>query len=64
MAAALLMLGSFDAEVAHLAFDHAGIAAVASRWVDLGGDFGEEEPVVIIVVGQGEKSPVSRFWIG
>jgi hypothetical protein len=62
--ASLSMLCSFETEVAHLLLDHAWIAAVPTFWVDLAGDLGQQYPVVIIVGGEGEKTPVSTRGTG
>lgn len=64
MLASLSMLGSLDREFAHLAFDHSGVAAVASFDVGFGGYFVQEVVVVIIISGEGEKNPVSISWTG
>jgi hypothetical protein len=56
--------GPLDAEVAHLPFDYAGIATVPSLYVDFAGDFPKKELVVIFVIGEGEKIPVSISWTG
>jgi hypothetical protein len=61
---ALSVVGSLDREVAHLPFDHAGVAAVSSFDVDFVGYLVEEEVVVIFMVGEGEKNPVSISWTG
>jgi hypothetical protein len=61
---ALSMVGSLDGEVAHLPFDHAGVAAVSSLDVDFVGYLAEEELVVIFMVGEGEKTPASISWTG
>jgi hypothetical protein len=64
VAVTLAVVGSFCREVAHLPFDHPGIGAVPTFDVEFGGDFGEEALVVIVMVGEGEKYPVSIFWTG
>jgi hypothetical protein len=58
------MVGSLDGEVAHLPFDHAGTAAVSSLDVDFVSYLAEEELVVVFMVGEGEKNPVSISWTG
>jgi hypothetical protein len=60
----LSVVGSLDGEVAHFSFDHAGVAAVSSLDVDFVGYLAEEESVVVFMVGEGEKIPVSIFWTG
>ena len=64
MAVTLSMVRPLDGEVAHLPLDHPGIAAVASRRVDLASDLPDEVVVVIIMAAEGGKSPESRFWTG
>jgi hypothetical protein len=60
----LVVMASFDPEVAHLPFDHTRISAVATFRIDLVDHFAEQEQIVIIVMGEGEKTPVSRSWTG
>ena len=62
--ASLSMLCPFEPEIAHLPLDHAWIAAVSAFWVDLAGDFGQQHPIVIIIVGEGKKTPVSTRGTG
>ena len=62
--ASLSMLWPFELEVAHLPLDHAGIAAAAAFWVDLADDLDEQHSIVIIIVGEGEKIPVSTCGTG
>jgi hypothetical protein len=64
VAVTLAVVGSFCVEVAHLPFDHSGVAAVPAFDVEFGGDFGKKALVVIVIVGEGGKSPVSIFWTG
>lgn len=62
---AVLLVGGFlDWEVAHFAFDDAGIGAVAALGDDLAQHFAEQVPIVIFMSGQGEKIPVSRCGTG
>lgn len=61
---ALAVVGSFCVEVAHFPFDHSGVAAVSAFDVEFSGDFGEEALVVIVMIGEGGKNPVSIFWTG
>ena len=58
------MLGLFDREIAHLAFDDARIAAIPAWRVEFAGDFGEEYGVMVIMIREGGNVPVSRFWTG
>jgi hypothetical protein len=60
----LAVMASFDPEVAHLPFDHARIGTVAAVRIDLVEHFAEQELIVIVTMGEGEKTPVSRFWTG
>jgi hypothetical protein len=64
VAVLLSVVGSLDREVAHLPFDHARVAAVPSLDIDFAGHLAEEELVVVVIVGEGEKSPVSISWTG
>lgn len=64
MAASLSVMRSFGGEVAHLPFDHSGIAAVSALNINFEGYLVEEALVVIMMIGEGGKSPVSRSWIG
>jgi hypothetical protein len=64
VAATLAVVGSFCVEVAHLPFDHPGVATVPAFDVDFEGDFGKEALVVIVMVREGGKYPVSIFWTG
>lgn len=57
-------MGSLGGEVAHLPLDHSGIAAVSTLDVDFEGDLVEEALVVIMMIGEGGKSPVSISWTG
>ena len=58
------MMGSLDEEVTHLAFDHTGVAAISALKVDFVEHFTQKEQVVIFIVVEGGKDPVSRFWTG
>ena len=64
MAVLLSVVSSLDRKVAHLPFDHARIAAVPSLDIDFAGHLTEKELVVIVIVDEGEKSPVSISWTG
>jgi len=64
VAVMLPMVGSFDGEVAHLSFDHAGVAAVSALNVDLVCYFVEEEQIVSVMIDEGGKIPVSISWTG
>jgi hypothetical protein len=64
VAASLAVMGWLGGEIAHLPFDHAGVAAVPSFGIDFAGYLVEENLVVIVMSGQGEKNPVSRSWTG
>jgi hypothetical protein len=55
---------SFGGEVAHLPLDHPGITAVSTLDVDFEGDLVQEALVVIMMIGEGEKIPVSISWTG
>ena len=55
----LAVVGSFGFECAHLPFDHPGVTSIPALDVDFGGHLAEQAPVVIIVIGEGGKSPVS-----
>jgi hypothetical protein len=60
----LSVLGSFDREVAHFPLDHAWVAPVPAFWIDLTTDLGQQRLIMIIVVGEGEKIPVSTRGTG
>jgi hypothetical protein len=64
VAVSLSVMGPLGGEVAHLPFDHPGIAAISALYVDLEGDLVQEALVVIMMIGEGGKNPVSRFWTG
>lgn len=64
VAVLLSVMRSFGGEVAHFPFDHSGIAAVSALDVDFEGDLGQEALVVIMIIGEGGKSPVSISWTG
>jgi hypothetical protein len=64
VAVLLSVVGSLDWEVAHLPFDHARIATVSSLDIDFASDLTEQELVVIVMVVEGGKSPVSISWTG
>lgn len=64
MTVSLSVMGSLGGEVAHLPLDHSGIAAVSTLDVDFEGDLVEEALVVIMMIGEGGKSPVSISWTG
>jgi hypothetical protein len=49
------MMGSLNRKVAHLPFDHAGIAAVSSLDVDLASHLDEQTQVVIFMIGEGGR---------
>lgn len=57
-------MGSLGGEIAHLPFDHPRVAAVPPFDVDLAGHLIKEALVVIIMIGEGEKNPVSISWTG
>jgi hypothetical protein len=58
------MVGSLDREVAHLPFDHAGVATISALDVDFAGHLDEQKQIVIIMIGEGGKNPVSISWTG
>lgn len=60
----LLVMGSLGGEVTHFSLDHPGIAAISTLDVDFEGDLVQETLVVIMKIGEGEKSPVSISWTG
>ena len=60
----LSVMGSLGGEVAHLPLDHPGIAAVSTLDVDFEDNLVKEALVVIMMVGEGGKSPVSISWTG
>lgn len=62
--AVLLVVGSLAVKLAHLPFDHAGVTTIPSLRDDFVGHFSEEKLVVIFMIGEGEKNPVSIFWTG
>lgn len=64
MALLLSVMGSFGGEVAHFPLDHPGVAAVST--LDVGFEEGlvHEALVVVMMAGEGGKSPVSIFWTG
>jgi hypothetical protein len=64
VAAPLPVMRSFGGEVAHFPFDHSGVAAVSTLDVDFEGDLVQEALVVIMIIGEGGKSPVSISWTG
>lgn len=64
MTVSLSVMGSLGGEVAHFPLDHPGIAAVSTLGVDFEGDLVQEAPVVIMIIDEGEKSPVSISWTG
>lgn len=64
MAVLLSVMGSLGGEVAHFPLDHPGVAAVSTLDVDFEGDLVQEAPVVIMMTGEGGKSPVSISWTG
>jgi hypothetical protein len=64
VAVLLSVVGSFGGEFAHFPLDHSGIAAVSAFDVDFEGDFAQETLVVIMMIGEGGKRPVSIFGTG
>ena len=64
MAVSLSVMGSLGGEVAQFPLDHPGIAAVSTLDVEFEGDLVHEAPVVIMMAGEGGKSPVSISWTG
>jgi hypothetical protein len=64
VAVSLSVMGSLGGEVAHFPLDHPGIAAVSTFDVDFEGDLVQEALVVIMMTGEGGKSPVSISWTG
>jgi hypothetical protein len=60
----LAMMRSFEGEVAHLPLDHSWVATVSPWWVDLAHDLVKKQPIMIIMTGEGEKSPEPRSWTG
>lgn len=64
MTVLLLVMRSFGVEVAHFPFDHSGVTAVSSFDIGFEGDLVQEALVVIMMIGEGEKSPVSISWTG
>lgn len=64
MAVSLSVMGALGGEVAHFPLDHPGIAAVSTLDVDFEGDLVQETLVVVMMIGEGEKSPVSISWTG
>jgi hypothetical protein len=60
----LPVMGTLGGEIAHLPFDHAWVATVTSRDVQFASHLLQKTLVVIIMIGQGEKTPVSISWIG
>jgi hypothetical protein len=64
VAVLLSVVGSFGGEVAHLPFDHPGVAAVSALDIDFGGDLVQQALVMIVMIGEGGKCPVSISWTG
>lgn len=64
MTTLLPVMGSLGAEVAHLPFDHSGVAAVSTLDIDFEGNLVQEALIVIMMIGEGGKSPVSISWTG
>ena len=64
MTVLLSVMESFGLEVAHFPFDHSGVTAVSAFDIDLEGNLVQEALVVIMMVGEGGKSPVSISWTG
>jgi hypothetical protein len=64
VAVSLPVMRSFGGEVAHFPFDHSGVAAVPTLDVDFEGDLVQEALVVIMMIREGEKNPVSTSWTG
>jgi hypothetical protein len=61
----LSMMRSLGLEVAHLPFDHSGVAAVSALDVDFEGNLVQQALVVVIMmIGEGGKNPVSISWTG
>jgi hypothetical protein len=60
----LAMLGPLDRKIAHLSLDHAWIASVPALRIDLLEHLGKQYPVVIIIVCEGGKIPVSTRGTG
>lgn len=60
----LLMPCPFDREVTHLSLDDAWIASVSALRVDLVDHFDQQHLIVIFVVYEGGKNPVSRLGTG
>lgn len=64
MSVPLSVMGSLGLEVAHFPFDHSGVTAVSALDVGFEGDLVQEALVVIMMIGEGGKSPVSISWTG
>jgi hypothetical protein len=60
----LSVLGPFAVKLAHLSLDHAGVTTVPPLRDDFVGHFPEEELIMIFMIGEGEKNPVSISWTG
>ena len=58
------VMRSLGVEVAHFPFDHSGVTAVSTLDVDFEGDLVQEALVVVMMIDEGEKNPVSIFWTG
>lgn len=58
------MQRSLDREVAHLSLDHTWVASVSAFRIDLINHLGKQHPIVIVIVGEGEKPPVSTLGTG
>lgn len=64
MLVVLSVVGSFAVKVAHLSLDHTRVTTVPPLRDDLARYFSEEDSVMIVIAGQGEKNPVSISWTG
>jgi hypothetical protein len=58
------MLRSLDREIAHLSLDHTWVAPVPAFRIEFLDHLGKQHPIVIVIVGEGEKTPVSRLGTG
>lgn len=64
MPVALSVARTFKGEVAHFPFDYSGVATISSFHVYFIDDLVKEKLIVIVILGQGEKNPVSISWTG
>jgi hypothetical protein len=60
----LSVVRPFDREVTHLSFDDAWIGTISAWRIDLIGDLGKHQRIMVIIMREGENAPASRPWTG